>query len=248
MANLIIDIGNTNTKIAIFNFDVLIWSKSFTTVDEKVFDELLNDFKPVKAIVSTVKKHNTEAWEPYLSKHLLLVKFNVDMAKSIKNHYRTPHTLGLDRVAAVVGAQAQYPGKGNLVIDGGSCITYDWIDADANYFGGSISPGLQMRYRALNHYTAALPMVDADADFEANSGDDTITAIRSGVQNGIMFEMDGFIESYFKAHNPMNILLTGGDSIFFDTLLKNSIFAPHIKIEPHLVLSGLNAVIQQHND
>lgn len=248
MANLIIDIGNTLTKIAVFNFDVLLWSKSYITVDEQVFDELINDFRPVKGIISSVKKQHTETWEPYLSKHIPLVKFNADMATSIKNHYRTPQTLGLDRLAAVTGAQALYPGKANLVIDGGTCITYDHVDADGNYFGGSISPGLQMRYKAVNYYTSALPLLEADDSFDAKAGNDTHSAIRSGVQNGIKFEMAGFIESYFEAAKPMNILLTGGDSIFFDTLLKNSIFAPHIKIEPQLVLSGLNAVIQQQND
>jgi len=134
------------------------------------------------------------------------------------------------------------------VIDGGTCITYDWIDAGGNYFGGSISPGVNMRYNALNHYTSSLPLVNTDKIFESNSGDDTETAMLSGVQNGVKFELSGFIESYSKNKNELNIILTGGDSIFFDTLLKNSIFAPCIKIEPHLVLKGLNAAIQKHND
>jgi type III pantothenate kinase len=248
MANLIIDIGNTLIKIAVFNFDKLSWTKSYTTVDEAVLNTVITEYKPVKGILSSVKKQHTETWEPYLSKHIPLVKFNAGMAKTVKNHYRTPQTLGLDRLAAVAGAQALYPQAANLVIDGGSCITYDYIDPAGNYFGGSISPGLQMRYKALNHYTAALPLLAANDKFEANYGDDTTTAMISGVQNGIRFEILGFIESYFNTQTPTNILLTGGDSFFFDTLLKNSIFAPQIKIEPHLVLSGLNAVIQQHND
>ncbi|MEO6524128.1 MAG: type III pantothenate kinase [Mucilaginibacter sp.] len=248
MPNLIIDIGNTLIKIAVFDFDKLAFIESYTTVDEVVLKEVLAGYNPDKAIISSVKKQHTETWEPYLSEHIPLVKFNADMARSIKNHYRTPQTLGLDRLAAIIGAQALYPAKANMVIDGGSCITYDHVDEAGNYFGGSISPGLQMRYKALNHYTSALPLLNADDQFNAKAGDDTDSAIRSGVQNGIRFEMTGFIESYFEAQKPMNILLTGGDSIFFDTLLKNSIFAPHIKIEPHLVLSGLNAVIQQQND
>ena len=248
MANLVIDIGNTYIKIAVFNFDVLSFNKNYTSIDEQIIDQVLATHKPAKAIISSVKKQYTESWEPYLSKHIPLVKFSAGMAARVKNYYRTPQTLGLDRLAAVAGAQALYPDAGNLVIDGGTCITYDWIDGEGNYFGGSISPGLQMRYRALNHYTAALPLLNADANFTANIGDDTATAIRSGVQNGIRYELMGFIEQYFNNQKTTNILLTGGDSIFFDTLLKNSIFAPHIKIEPHLVLSGLNAVIQQHND
>jgi type III pantothenate kinase len=105
-----------------------------------------------------------------------------------------------------------------------------------------------MRYKALNYYTDGLPVITADDTFNSAIGYDTTTAIRSGVQNGIKFETIGFIQSYFEQQADANIILTGGDSIFFDTLLKNSIFAPHIKIEPHLVLIGLNAVIQHHND
>ena len=105
-----------------------------------------------------------------------------------------------------------------------------------------------MRYKALNNYTASLPLVNADDNFAGNYGNDTTTAIRSGVQNGIKFELKGFIESYKQNMQELNIVLCGGDSIFFDTLLKNSIFAPCIKIEPYLVLKGLNAAIHINND
>jgi len=147
-----------------------------------------------------------------------------------------------------MGAANLYPGKGSLVIDAGTCITYDFVDAKANYFGGSISPGLNMRYKALNNYTAGLPLIEQDSAFDDAYGKDTSGAMRSGVQNGIKYELTGFIESYTKEEKDINIVLTGGDSIFFDTLLKNSIFAPYIKNEPHLVLKGLNAAIQKHND
>jgi type III pantothenate kinase len=105
-----------------------------------------------------------------------------------------------------------------------------------------------MRYKAVNYYTAGLPLINADAGFTPGYGNNTETAIRSGVQNGIKHELTGFIESYKAIDNQLNIVLSGGDSIFFDTLLKNSIFAPYIKIEPYLVLKGLNAAIQKHND
>jgi type III pantothenate kinase len=248
MTSLVIDIGNSFIKTGVFNMGGLIYIKRYETLDITIVSELLDQLKPVKAIVSSVKMPGTEPWEIYLSGRIPVIRFNVNMALSIKNHYRTPQTLGLDRLAAVAGAHALYPGIDNLVIDAGTCITYDWADRDGNYFGGSISPGLNMRYKALNFYTSALPLLQADPHFTQPAGDDTTTAIRSGVQNGIRYEVEGFVKSYSKAQIPMNIVLTGGDSIFFDTVLKNSIFAPHIKIEPHLVLSGLNAVIQQHND
>lgn len=247
MANLVIDIGNTFTKLAVFNGDNLVWLESFALIDTGILDNVLNTYKPQKAIVSSVKKQ-AESWEHHLGSQVKLIKFSTSMAKPVKNHYQTPQTLGADRIAAITGAYTRYPGKANLVIDAGTAITYDMIDKEGNYFGGSISPGLSMRYKALNYYTSALPLLTADDSFTGTFGYNTDTAIRSGVQNGIRFEILGFIETYFKAQQQLNIILTGGDTFFFDTVLKNSIFAPHIKIEPHLVLIGLNAVIQQHND
>jgi type III pantothenate kinase len=247
MANLVVDIGNSYIKTAIFSFDTITWVESHSHIDEQLIGEILTRHSAKQAIISSVKKHS-EGWEAAISKHIPVLKFDNSMATMIKNHYRTPHTLGADRLAGVVGAYTAYPGKANLVIDAGTCITYDGIDAGGNYYGGSISPGLTMRYKALNHYTDGLPVIDADAAFNTDTGYDTATAIRSGVQSGIRFEILGFIQSYFNQHPDSNVILTGGDSIFFDTVLKNSIFAPHIKIEPYLVLKGLNAVIQHHND
>ncbi|HTH83620.1 MAG TPA: type III pantothenate kinase [Mucilaginibacter sp.] len=247
MANLVIDIGNTYTKTAIFEQGELAYTAHYEAIDLTTLDSLISAHHIDKTIISSVKKHSEE-WEAGLKEKTQLIYFNTAMTAGIHNHYRTPKTLGPDRLAAVIGANHLYPGKNNLVIDGGTCITYDWVDAGGNYFGGSISPGLKMRYKALNYYTSGLPVIDADDAFKNNSGDDTETAIRSGVQNGIRFELTGFIESYAANKHELNIILTGGDSIFFDTLLKNSIFAPYIKIEPHLVLKGLNAAIQKHND
>ena len=247
MANLVIDIGNTFTKIAVFDNDELLYTEHFTTVDPGTLNKFLTSYPIDKAIISSVKK-DKEDWQTILSKKTQLTYFSAGMTTGIHNHYLTPNTLGLDRLAAVTGAGYLYPGKNNLVIDGGTCIKYDYVDARGNYFGGSISPGLNMRYKALNYYTAALPVVEEDARFCETYGDSTEAAIRSGVQNGIKYELEGFIDSYCPIGDELNIILSGGDSIFFDTLLKNSIFAPQIKNEPYLVLKGLNAAIQKHND
>lgn len=244
MANLVIDIGNTLTKAAIFEGDELIFTDHYPAFDNQVIDTFFSNYTIDSAIVSTVKKQGSE-WEKAVTAKTQLVYFDTTMAWQINNHYKTPHTLGLDRLAAVIGANHLYPQQNSLIIDGGTCITYDYVDAGANYFGGSISPGLNMRYKALNHYTAVLPVIDQDKNFNNNMGYDTETAIRSGVQNGVKFELTGFIESYAKQSPQLNIILTGGDGIFFDTLLKNSIFAPYIKIEPYLVLKGLNAATQE---
>jgi len=247
MANLVIDIGNTFTKIAVFSQDKLLQAEHYAVIESSTLLKLIDQYQVDKAIISSVKKE-IEGWRGELEKKADLKYFNVAMTAGIHNQYKTPQTLGLDRLAAVIGASKLYPGKGSLVIDAGTAITYDWIDAEANYFGGSISPGLNMRYKALNYYTGRLPLIDADDRFNDNYGTDTSSAIRSGVQNGIKYEVAGFIESYQKTEPELNVILTGGDSIFFDTLLKNSIFAPYIKNEPYLVLKGLNAAIQNNND
>ena len=247
MAKLVIDIGNTFTKMSVFDETDLLGVGSYKAIIEQDLQDLFQAYNITIAILSTVKIQ-TEPWVKQLEQYVKVVYFNRDMAHGIHNHYRTPQTLGLDRLAAVTGAKHLYPGYDSVVIDAGTCITYDGIDADGNYYGGSISPGLSMRYKALQHYTAVLPLVNADAGFNNFYGDDTVTAIRSGVQNGILYEAEGFIQSYSKQATCLNIILTGGDSVFLDTVLKNSIFAGYIKIEPHLVLKGLNAAIQEHND
>ncbi|RFZ91885.1 type III pantothenate kinase [Mucilaginibacter conchicola] len=247
MLNLAVDIGNTLTKIAVFENDDLIEAKQYDQVEVSDVEAMLEKHSILKVIISSVK-HNEEAWQTLLANNFKVLKFNGLVQAGINNHYKTPQTLGADRWAAVIGAHHLYPTQNNIIIGGGTCITYDFVDTGANYFGGSISPGLNMRYKAVNHFTAALPLLNADENFGANYGDDTASAIQSGIQNGIKYELQGFISEYVKQGAGYNIILHGGDSIFFDTLLKNSIFAPYIKIEPYLVLKGLNAAIQQHND
>jgi type III pantothenate kinase len=247
MASLVIDIGNTYTKIAVFENDKILHTSQYETVDTSTINKLFTDYSPQRAVISSVKK-DKEAWQLALEQKINLRYFSAGMATGITNHYLTPNTLGADRLAAVTAARYLYPGINNLVISGGTAITYDWVDAAGNYFGGSISPGLNMRYKALNYYTAGLPLINKDESFAGSFGTDTATAITSGVQNGVKYELKGFIDNYKKDNEELNIILTGGDSIFFDTLLKNSIFAPCIKIEPYLVLKGLNAAIQNSND
>jgi type III pantothenate kinase len=247
MANLVIDIGNTLIKVAVFRHDELLQFEQYQTADADTLLGLIGKYEVQKAIISSVRKE-TEAWREAIKKKIDVQDFTVDMAKMITNRYKTPGTLGPDRIAAVAGAHQLYPDKNNLVIGAGTAITYDFVDVAGNYFGGSISPGLNMRYKALNYYTGALPLINADDKFNESYGSDTGSAIRSGVQNGIKYELTGFIESYSRDTQDLNIILTGGDSIFFDTLLKNSIFATCIKNEPYLVLKGLNAVIQYTND
>ncbi|TWR30414.1 type III pantothenate kinase [Mucilaginibacter pallidiroseus] len=247
MANLVIDIGNTFTKVAIFDGGHMLRVEQYDDAEQADVNSFLTNYNIEKVVIATVKTER-QSWLHILEARFNVLYFNSLVPAGVNNHYKTPQTLGADRFAAVVGAHHLYPGNNNMVIGGGTCITYDYVDADANYFGGSISPGLKMRYKAVNYYTAALPLLSADEGFNEAYGHDTRTAITSGVQNGIKYELKGFIENYIKTAKEYNIILHGGDSIFFDTLLKNSIFAPYIKIEPYLVLKGLNAAIQKHND
>lgn len=247
MISLVIDIGNSYTKVAIFNNDNLLKADQYEQLQWQQLQSFTANIAIDKAIISSVKKEK-EDWELQLAQQLQVITFNSSVKAGINNHYKTPATLGADRLAGLIGANHVYPGVANIIISGGTCITYDYIDAGANYFGGSISPGLKMRYKAVNYYTAALPLIEADKDFSSTYGNDTVTAIKSGVQNGVKYELQGFIKSYIDTQSAYNIILSGGDSIFFDTLLKNSIFAPYIKIEPYLVLKGLNAAIQKHNN
>lgn len=247
MPNLVIDIGNTFTKIAVFENDELLKVDLYQQPTQQNIDSFLSGSKISGVIISSVKT-DKQPWQTTLEKDFGVIQFNSSITAGINNQYRSPKTLGADRLAAVIGANYLFPNTNNIIISGGTCITYDFVDAGANYFGGSISPGLNMRYKAVNHYTAALPLLQADESFSSPYGNDTISAIKSGVQNGVKYELQGFINEYIKATQGYNIILSGGDSIFFDTLLKNSIFAPYIKIEPYLVLKGLNAAIQKHND
>ena len=200
MPTLVIDIGNTLVKAGVFDGSQLLEMQSFITDDEQPIRALINQYKPQQAIISTVKK-NQQWWVNVMQAcQLPCTFFNVAMAAAagIKNHYATPQTLGTDRLAAVTGAHLLHGQAATLVIGAGTCITCDWVDHHGNYFGGSISPGLKMRYNALNYYTAGLPLINADASFDALAGNSTQQAIIAGVQNGIKFELEGFINNYTK--------------------------------------------------
>ncbi|RYE05430.1 MAG: type III pantothenate kinase, partial [Sphingobacteriales bacterium] len=184
MTCLVIDIGNTLTKLGVFEQDKLLHTAHFANVDEALLLNIITAHKISKAIISSVKKTVPE-WYATISTKIPVINFRADMAKSITNNYLTPATLGIDRIAAVAGAQALCPGKSSLVIDGGTTITYDHVDENGNFFGGSISPGLNTRYKALNHYTEGLPLIEADKNFSDPYGNNTTTAIQSGVQNGL---------------------------------------------------------------
>ena len=245
MANLVIDIGNSRTKFAVFNNRKL--AEIFTDLTIEDVGSLISTHKISYSILSSVKSESA-GWEEFLKEKTTFLRFSSQLKTSVQLKYLSPDTLGLDRLAAVIGAQSLYPNRNCLVIDAGTCITYDAVDMEGNYYGGSISPGLKMRLQAMHEFTGRLPLVELDENFSDWQGNDTISAMLSGVVNGTGSEVLGFIENYNTRYSNLQGVLCGGDANFFDTRLKSSIFAQTFKTEPHLVLIGLNEVIHQHND
>ena len=234
--NIVIDQGNSSAKIAIFDRKKLYASYIYKSLKPERFLKLLLQYSPSHGIFSSVTEKEPEYLEVLRSKIKHFVVLNAETPLPIRLKYETPDTLGKDRIAAAVGAYKQKPGKNLLVIDAGTAITYDYIDANGVYFGGNISPGMTIRFKSLHHYTSQLPMLDEKGDIPF-IGDSTDTAIRSGVVSGIVREMDSYITEFKKKHNVL-IFLTGGHSFYFESRLKNTIFA-----DGNLVLKGLNEIL-----
>ena len=161
----------------------------------------------------------------------------------VVNKYRTPDTLGYDRIAAAVGAYTICPGKNVLVIDAGTAITYDIVTADGEFLGGNISQGVEIRFKSLNKYTNRLPLLERPEHAPPLLGSSTREAIQSGIINGLLFEMDGFIDAISKEYPKLQVVLTGGDANYFVGKLKNSIF-----VDPNLNLIGLNRILEHNAD
>ena len=230
--NLVVDFGNTNAKVGIFNGKALLEKHTFTSEEEvKVF---LNSVHADHVLVSSVRTFSQPVGEwPHADR---IVTLHAGLPLPIKSLYATPSTLGVDRIAAACGAHVLFPGVNALVIDAGSCITYEFIDAKAQYHGGAISPGLQMRFQAVHTFTAKLPLVKPAA--APLTGNSTETCIQSGVVNGMVAEIDGLISQYQAQYPDLKVILCGGDAGFFENKLKASIFA-----SPDLVLLGLNSIL-----
>lgn len=235
--NLIIDVGNTRIKTAVFDDGKLIHNESITK-DSFVSDAIviIKKCDCANAIISSVGAINKSQIDE-LRAEINLIELDFSTKVPFVNKYSTPNTLGVDRIALVSSAIASYPNKNVLIIDAGTCITYDFVNQEGNYYGGSISPGLQMRYKALNVFTEKLPLLDPSEIFEL-IGNSTEKSIHSGVINGVINEIDGIINQYRKKNADLTVVLTGGDVNFLSNKLKNSIFA-----NPNFLLEGLNTIL-----
>jgi type III pantothenate kinase len=237
---LCFDFGNTRLKAALFVDSAL--EELIVLKDESVesVKSLLDQFHPQKTILSSVINHDPQI-ENLLSSGTSFHKLGYLSKLPFTTPVGKPETIGADRLALASAAVYFYPGKNNLVIGMGTCITYNFINKFHEFIGGAISPGMEMRLRSLNHYTAKLPLVEADWNVPL-IGYDTNTNILSGVVIGIAKEIDGFVNAYNERFGNFNVLLTGGDTGILASHLKNKIFA-----DPELIFKGLYAISEVNN-
>ena len=238
--NLALDIGNSFLKAGIFKNNNLINYYEFNREYYSNIKSILDKTPITHSIASNVSESNNKLIE-LLSNKTNLIKFNSSLKVPFKNCYQTKNTLGKDRIALVSNASKEYPKENVLLIDLGSCITFDFLNSKNEYLGGSISPGLSMRYKSLNSYTANLPLINPK-EIDYFIGRNTEDSIHSGIINGIICEIEGVIAQYEQDFGDLTIVLTGGDTKFLSKQLKNSIFA-----NQNFLLNGLNKILTFNN-
>lgn len=234
---LILDFGNTLQKAAIFDKNQLIAIKAFKKISLKNISNFTSLYNIDSAIISSVINYNSDIYN-YLNTNYYFKELTSDTPIPVKNTYLTPDTLGKDRLAAVVAANDLYPKSDILVINAGTCITYDFIDKNKKYHGGAISPGIKMRFKALHTFTDKLPLIENTNKQTPLIGKDTEKSILSGVINGTIAEIKNIISDYNQKYSNLNVVISGGDMKYFDKIIKNSIFA-----YPNIVLYGLNLIL-----
>lgn len=238
MLNLTIDIGNTRTKIALFNEHDLMFSLPIDQLTTNHLDMLREEHPQLKqAILSSVKQPDHQLNEYLASNFDFFLELDHKTPLPIENLYETPESLGKDRLAAAVGANELFPNQNLLVIDAGTAITFDLVSEANQFIGGNISPGLEMRFRALHEFTGKLPLVKASDDSRL-FGLNTKEAIRYGVQNGLISEISGTIELFNRNYQNLMVVMTGGDSEFFERNLNYPIF-----VHFNLTHIGLNRIL-----
>ncbi len=235
--NLTIDIGNTRVKTGVFRGHKMLFNDSQPLQNfKKGIVKIVDNYAIKYAIISSVgdlKEEDFKFLSDLVEIHFLTYKTKVQFI----NKYKTPASLGVDRIALVSASVDQFPNTNVLVFDVGSCITYDFVNDQKEYFGGAISPGIQMRYKALNTFTENLPKLSAASEIPA-LGNTTDNAIHLGVLQGVICEIEGVIELFKAQKQKLTIVLTGGDTIFLAKNIKSTIFA-----NPNFLLEGLNSIL-----
>jgi type III pantothenate kinase len=236
---LAIDVGNTRIKGAVYERNTLINQFVFSSLEVKntIKNILENNPKITDLIVSSVGNENSIAFNSFSEMISIHFVSHQDIFP-FQNKYATPTTLGIDRMILATGATLLFPKKNKLVIDAGTCVTYDFIDDENRYWGGAISPGLRLRYESLHQFTSKLPLLTLEEPLNF-IGNSTNQSIHSGVVNGLIHEIDGFIRQYKNKNENFTIILTGGDAEFLAKRLKNTIFA-----NSNFLLESLNQFFQ----
>ncbi len=241
--NLTIDIGNTKTKFSVFSRGKLLITVPVDELKTKHIGLLKREHPSLdKAILSATKNYAQDLRESLQQNFEQFIELDSNTPLPIENLYQTKVTLGKDRIAAVVGAADLYPKNNVLIIDAGTAITYDILTDKNKYLGGNISPGIEMRFRALNHFTDRLPLV-IPQEYNKLYGTSTENAIRAGVQNGVVFEVDKTIDTFKEFYNNLKVIITGGNAGFFDNKLKNSFF-----VHFNLIAMGLNRILEYNGE
>lgn len=235
--NLTLDIGNTRIKAAIFGGDKLLEQQIWESWQLEKILKLATNHSIKNVILSTVAAIPDPNSISLLEENFFFIQLNKDTPIPIENHYKSPNTLGKDRLAAVVGAWHLFPNQNSLVIDAGTCITLDLVESPGYYIGGNISPGVNMRMKAMHHFTSKLPLVER-GNTDSWLGYDTNSALINGAQWGAILEIEGFIDKCLKIYQSINIILTGGDAVFLAKKMKRKIF-----VNQNLVLIGLNKIL-----
>ena len=236
--NLVVDIGNTLLKLAVFDGGRLVAQQCVGELREETFAGLLGGARAARAVVASTRGEAPAIVEAVRRHTDYLLEFTPATPVPIGNAYLTPATLGRDRLAAAVGAATLYPRRNALIVDFGTAVTLDFVSADGVFRGGCISPGMAMRFRALHEYTAALPLCDATDSAEL-LGRTTDEAVRLGVMTSLAFEIEGYIARMQGEIEDLCVIFTGGDTNFFAKRIKNTIFA-----NCNLVFWGLNRILE----
>ncbi|WP_418992763.1 type III pantothenate kinase [Alistipes sp.] len=236
--NLIVDIGNTLLKLAVFDRGRLVAQRSAERLHPALLGELLDAYPVRQAIVASTRGEADEVLELLGPRVERCLEFTSQTPVPIANDYLTPETLGRDRLAAAVGAATLYPGRNVLIVDFGTALTIDLVTADNTFRGGVISPGMHTRFRSLHDYTARLPLCCATADEEL-LGRTTEEAISRGVMHSLTFEIEGHIARMREKIDDLQVIFTGGDAKCFVKRIKNTIFA-----NCNLVFTGLDRILE----
>jgi type III pantothenate kinase len=239
--NLIIDIGNTSIKLAVFDTQNTL--KVFQrTGHNKIFEDLaqiLQKYPANYAMISQVGQSVTGLEDFLQKRNINFWYLNTRLKLPFEVAYKTPDSIGADRLGLVAGAIRRTPNQNQLIIDAGSCVTYDFVDKNNVYHGGAISPGLPLRFKSLHDYTAKLPLLKPTEELVKLIGDDTKSSIESGVINGLIAEIEGISVKYNLKFKDLTVYLTGGDEKLLDRYIKNKIFVS----SKFLLLEGINFIL-----